>query len=70
MNGEEVLERLKQEQSTSGIPVVVITSRMLSPAERSALERSAHAVLSKQDFGSKEMDALLARVSGGAGLPA
>jgi CheY-like chemotaxis protein len=70
MNGEEVLERLKREQSTSDIPVVVITSRTLSPGERSALERSAHAVLSKQDLGSREMDALLARVDGEAGLPA
>jgi signal transduction histidine kinase/CheY-like chemotaxis protein len=70
MNGEEVLERLKQEQSTSAIPVVVITSRTLSAGERAALERSAHAVLSKHDLGSKEMDALLARVAGGEGLPA
>jgi signal transduction histidine kinase/CheY-like chemotaxis protein len=70
MNGEEVLARLKQEQSTAGIPVVVITSKALSPGERSVIERSAHAVLSKQDLGSKEMDALLARVAGEAALPA
>ena len=50
--------------------MIVITSRTLSSGERSALERSAHAVLSKQDLGSKEMDTLLAHVAGEAELPA
>ena len=70
MQGEEVLERLKSEQSTSAIPVVIITSRTLTPGERMTLQRSAHAVLSKNQLGSKEIDAVLAGIAGSARLPA
>ncbi|MGH7388517.1 MAG: ATP-binding protein [Candidatus Rokuibacteriota bacterium] len=48
MPGAEVLARLKDDPATGDIPVVVVTSKALSDAERAALESRAVAVLSKE----------------------
>jgi len=49
MDGYEFLERLRGMPAVAGIPVVVITSALLTPAERLRL-RSASAILSKSDL--------------------
>jgi CheY-like chemotaxis protein len=47
ISGEEVLERLRAEPVTAGIPVVVVTSKVLDADERERLERHALTVVSK-----------------------
>jgi signal transduction histidine kinase/CheY-like chemotaxis protein len=49
MSGAEVLVRLKEDPVTANIPVVVVTSKVLEPAERALLESRAVAVLSKEE---------------------
>jgi signal transduction histidine kinase/CheY-like chemotaxis protein len=49
MSGAEVLARLKEDPVTANIPVVVVTSKILEPAERAQLESRAVAVLSKDE---------------------
>ena len=49
MSGVEVLVRLKEDPVTANIPVVVVTSKVLEPAERALLESRAVAVLSKEE---------------------
>ena len=49
MSGAEVLARLKEDPVTANIPVVVVTSKSLEPAERAQLESRAVAVLSKEE---------------------
>jgi signal transduction histidine kinase/CheY-like chemotaxis protein len=49
MSGAEVLVRLKEDPVTANIPVVVVTSKILEPAERAQLESRAVAVLSKDE---------------------
>jgi CheY-like chemotaxis protein len=48
MSGFEVLERLKAEESTRKIPVVICTSRVLTSTERNQLTGKAAAVFSKE----------------------
>ncbi len=47
MDGSAVLERLHADAASATIPVVIYTSRRLDPAERTALERDAAAVVVK-----------------------
>jgi signal transduction histidine kinase/CheY-like chemotaxis protein len=47
LSGEELLTRLKAEPTTSGIPVVVITSNILEDDERRRLEALALTIVSK-----------------------
>jgi signal transduction histidine kinase/CheY-like chemotaxis protein len=47
VNGFQVLERIAADPATRGIPVVVLTSKALTAAERATLESHAAAVLSK-----------------------
>jgi signal transduction histidine kinase/CheY-like chemotaxis protein len=49
MSGAEVLVRLKEDPMTAQIPVVVVTSKALDPAERETLESRAVAILSKDE---------------------
>jgi signal transduction histidine kinase/CheY-like chemotaxis protein len=48
MQGEETLQKLKENSSTASIPVIIHTSRILTDAERENLLRSAIAIVSKQ----------------------
>jgi signal transduction histidine kinase/CheY-like chemotaxis protein len=48
MNGIEVLNVLKSDAVTRDIPVVIVTSKLLSPEERDILDSQAAAVLSKE----------------------
>jgi signal transduction histidine kinase/CheY-like chemotaxis protein len=47
MDGFEVLEALKNDPETRSIPVIIHTSRMLTPAERQTLQGAAIAILQK-----------------------
>ena len=62
MDGVEFLERIRRIERYRETPVVVITAKSLSDAERRALERQAISVLQKGD----ELGAELARVLRGA----
>jgi signal transduction histidine kinase/CheY-like chemotaxis protein len=48
MNGIEVLRELKADAATRDIPVVIVTSKLLTPEERDILDSQAQAVLSKE----------------------
>jgi len=50
MRGDEVLDRLKADPSTSDIPVIVVTSQDLDASTRSRLNRNARAILQKRDI--------------------
>jgi len=47
LSGFEVLKRLKENERTASIPVIIYTSKVLAPEERSML-RQAVAILSKE----------------------
>jgi CheY-like chemotaxis protein len=47
LSGEEVLDRLAADRATSGIPVIVNTSKVLSAADRERLAPRVTAILSK-----------------------
>jgi CheY-like chemotaxis protein len=47
MQGEDVLDQLKADPSTEGIPVIIVTSKHLQPEERESLNQRAVAILSK-----------------------
>jgi CheY-like chemotaxis protein len=68
MDGFEVLERLRQQESTRGIPVIVITGQALTEAETQRLNRGVAAILSKGIFTADEtlgrIETALARQSG------
>lgn len=59
MRGEETLKRLKSNPITADIPVIIHTSKHLSPAEREELSRDAIAILSKDTTSRQEsLDAI------------
>ena len=67
MKGEDVLRRLMADDATRSIPVLVATSRDLSPAERHALRQHAAAVLSKRDLNSDLLPAVASALAGRSG---
>lgn len=50
MRGDEVLDRLKADPSTSHIPVIVVTSQDLDDGTRGRLAGNARAILQKRDI--------------------
>jgi signal transduction histidine kinase/DNA-binding response OmpR family regulator len=64
LDGFEVLERLQARPETREIPVVVLTARRLTAAERTALTRRAVALLEKNDYSGAELRALVDRALG------
>ena len=54
MTGLEVLDRLKQAPATSGIPVIINTSKHLEEDERSRLSVGVTAILEKSSGPSQE----------------
>jgi signal transduction histidine kinase/CheY-like chemotaxis protein len=59
MGGVEVLERLKQDPATAGVPVIIYTSRPLDETLAHELKGGASLVLSKQQY---DRDALITAV--------
>jgi signal transduction histidine kinase/CheY-like chemotaxis protein len=53
MSGYEVLNRLKADPATRGIPVIISTSKSLSEGEREQLMRECAAILSKENSSSE-----------------
>jgi CheY-like chemotaxis protein len=47
VSGEEVLEQLRADSVTAGIPVVIVTSKVLADAERTRLSQQALAIVDK-----------------------
>ncbi len=48
MSGEEVLAELHREKSTSGLHVVIVTSKSLEPERKELLSRTAMDIISRQ----------------------
>jgi Signal transduction histidine kinase len=69
IGGHEVLARLKSDQSTSAIPVVVVSSRFLNDAEREEILTHAAGIMNKADLSrdlvTRTIDDVLARERGG-----
>jgi signal transduction histidine kinase/CheY-like chemotaxis protein len=57
MLGFEVLSRLRGDEETSALPVVVVTSKVLTPEEESALAAQGAAVLQKEAWAQADADA-------------
>jgi CheY-like chemotaxis protein len=70
--GDELLERLAEQEETRAVPVIVVTCRVLSAEERSTLLRHAAAVIYKGDLSRATLlQAVEAALSGtGASGPA
>jgi CheY-like chemotaxis protein len=55
LDGFGVLSQLRQDASTSDIPVIILTSKMLTAAEKAVLQASAQQVIQKQGLASEEL---------------
>jgi CheY-like chemotaxis protein len=55
LSGSEALRRLKNDPSTSEIPVIIVTSQPLTTAEREELIARAKAILSKENLLSDKL---------------
>jgi CheY-like chemotaxis protein len=64
--GDEVLTQLSQDPLTRTIPVIIVTSERLTPAQREDLGRKAAAVLSKGELERESFGRLIASVQAGA----
>lgn len=58
-SGEDVLRTLREHEDTSHIPVVVVTSRVLSDEQRNALLQHASGVLNKGDLSREKLASVL-----------
>jgi signal transduction histidine kinase/CheY-like chemotaxis protein len=65
MNGDEVLERLKNDPQTAQIPVVLVTSHELDDGMRAKLSGHARAILQKKDLSVETLAGALAALGRG-----
>jgi signal transduction histidine kinase/DNA-binding response OmpR family regulator len=63
LSGAEVLDRLAQDPDLAGIPVVIATSRDLSPHERQRLSHKVFAILGKDQLEHTDFADLLRRAA-------
>ena len=64
LDGFEVLERLRDDPEQRRIPVVVLTARDLSAAERSLLQSRAVSLLEKSAYSPDELRRLVRQALG------
>jgi CheY-like chemotaxis protein len=64
ISGFEILNRLKTDASTQAIPVAVVTSAILSAAERSLLKEQTCAIINKSALSGERIDQLWQEVLG------
>ena len=69
LSGFEVLERLKRDAATAEIPVVVITSRVLTVPEREEIMRRAVLIVGKGNLENTDFDDVIRRATKGGILP-
>ena len=62
IDGYEVLNQLKANSMTNGIPVVISTSKVLTPDERTELATQATAVLTKDKLSRETVIATITAV--------
>jgi len=55
LDGFQVIEALKTDERTSGIPVIIITARELSSADRDRIRRERSAILQKGSFTDEDL---------------
>jgi len=68
MNGFETLATLKATLEWKDVPVVIVTSQVLSEGERAELMKSAVAIFNKKDLDPREIARVLRRNWNGANL--
>jgi CheY-like chemotaxis protein len=70
LNGFDILNELKADPQTQTIPVVVVTSRLLSNAEREELAGRVEAVLNKSELGEYPVKSIFTGLLNNAHKPA
>jgi CheY-like chemotaxis protein len=65
MDGYEVLRRLQADPVTQGVPVIIVTSRVLTPAEQTQLAGQTAAILTKGTLSPQTIQDALTAVLGG-----
>jgi CheY-like chemotaxis protein len=68
LDGAAVLKRLRAEAATRALPVVIATSKLLTPRERAELEALGAVVLAKSEFATPEAAACLRAALTQAGM--
>ena len=69
LSGFEVLERLKRDAATAEIPVVVVTSRVLTVPEREEIMRRAVLIVGKGSLESTDFEDVIRRATKSGILP-
>ena len=65
MDGYEVLRRLQADPVTHGIPVIIVTSRVLTPAEQTQLAGQTAAIVARGPYRRRTVQDALAAALGG-----
>jgi CheY-like chemotaxis protein len=65
MDGYKVLRRLQADSVTQRIPVIIVTSRVLTPAEQTQLTGQTAAILTKGTLSPQTVQAALTAALGG-----
>jgi CheY-like chemotaxis protein len=68
LDGAAVLQRLRAEAATRALPVVIATSKLLTPRERAEFEALGAVVLAKSEFAAPEAAARLRAALTQAGM--
>jgi len=61
MTGFEALVKLKQEPAAASVPVVIVTSRILTDAQRKDLNENAAAIVSKEGIETADIAEVMRR---------